>query len=278
MKKMRILLVLTGLLVSRGLLAQLQPTHLTIRVKAKDASPFGPHHADKYGAVFVRVKDAVTGKLVTSGQLGGEPADSGLAGNTGLAGGRYDSVKGKKTGRFDAVIPISEPTLVTAEVVAPTKKRNAAASRAAGNFSYPVGESVVASAQIWLIPGRDIDGEGEVIEIPGFILDIQAPAGGQAVRLDSLSGQVLAVNVSLTMMCGCKITPGGRWNSDNIEVAGYLKRDGKRVGNTVFQIKDTSRYQGVFGIREKGKYELTVSAYDRVSKNTGVDRVSFKVD
>ncbi len=33
-----------------------------------------------------------------------------------------------------------------------------------------------------------------------------------------------------------------------------------------------------FDVREKGSYGITVSAYDKVTKNTGVDRVYFFVN
>ncbi len=271
------LLLLMVLVAWQTLMAQPVPTHLVIRVKAKDASIFGPHHASKYGAVFVSVRDAVSGKLYAKGLLGPGPEDSASAKQGVVPGGKQDTAAKKTTGRFEAVIDIAEPTLVTAEVVAPTKKRNAAASTGA-DFTYPAGESVIASTQLWLIPGKDIDGDGQLIEIPGFILDILAPSGGRHLLLDTLAGGRLNVSVSLTMMCGCKITSGGRWNADNIEVAGYLKKNGSKVQATELRLSDTSRYRGIFTIRERGKYELTVTAYDRVTKNTGVDKIVFTVD
>jgi hypothetical protein len=254
-----------------------QPTHLVIKVKAKDASILGYQHAGKYGAVFVTIKDAQTGKLYASGLLAGDPGDSAFVRTATPQINPADGKPVHKNGRFETVIDIKEPTLVTAEIIAPTKKRNAAASTGAG-FSYARSEAVVASTQIWLIPGKNIDGDGEVIEIPGFLLDIQDPLAGRSIRLDTLTGNNLTVNVSLTMLCGCKITKGGKWNSENIDVAGYLKRDGIKLQQADFQLSDTSRYQGVFNIREKGNYEVVVTAYDRVSKNTGVDKAAFKVD
>ncbi len=257
---------------------QAQTTHVVIRAKAKAASPFGISHTVKYGSAFVTLKDAATGKVYAKGAIGGD-AEQPLS--TKARGGEAIDTASKvvkKTGSFEADLKITEPTLVTVEITAPSKKRYSGKPSSAAGFTYPAGESIVSSTQLWVIPGKNIDGEGHTIEIPGFILDIQQsfPSGNE-FNLSSLQGGILPVKAFISLMCGCKVTPGGKWPAENVEIAGWLLKDGVKIQEVAFAYADTSLYSGNFNIREKGDYEIKVYAYDRVTFNTSVDWVKLKI-
>lgn len=72
--------------------------------------------------------------------------------------------------------------------------------------------------------------------------------------------------------------PGGMWDANTIEVAALLQQNGQRVGVLPMQYAGApSQFSGVWRIEEAGVYEATVYAYDATNGNTGLDRVTFRV-
>ena len=72
--------------------------------------------------------------------------------------------------------------------------------------------------------------------------------------------------------------PGGMWDANQIEVAALLQQNGQRVGVLPMQYAGApSQFGGVWRIEEAGVYEATVYAYDATNGNTGIDRVTFRV-
>ena len=66
---------------------------------------------------------------------------------------RFGTITDESTAKFETVLDISEPMLVTIDVDAPYGMNP---------------EMIRSSTQVWLIPGKDIVGEGLIIEVPGF--------------------------------------------------------------------------------------------------------------
>ena len=158
MKKVFVLLVvLTGIL-SFGI-SEAVMTKLVVRAKSKDAKFIGT----KMGAKIV-ITDTATGKVLVEGFA------SGGTGNTQKImiepKTRFGQIA-EGAAKFETAIDIDEPTLITVDVEAPyTYKEN----------------TTKHSTQIWLIPGRDIVGEGVIIEIPGFSVDAVAPGKIKLVK------------------------------------------------------------------------------------------------
>jgi hypothetical protein len=68
------------------------------------------------------------------------------------------------------------------------------------------------------------------------------------------------------------------WNSDKIEVAALLSRNGKSIGVLHLQYAGTpSQFSGTWNLKEAGTYEVVVYAYDPANGNTGVDSVTFNI-
>jgi hypothetical protein len=61
--------------------------------------------------------------------------------------------------KFEAAIDVDEPVLITIDVAAPYIHRD---------------NMIKTSTQMWLIPGKDITGEGVIVEVPGFSVDVRA--------------------------------------------------------------------------------------------------------
>jgi len=237
--------------------AQAQTTRLTVRAKAKDAKFIGT----AIGGAYVTVKNHFSGELLAKGLT------TGASGNTELimkqAIRRGQSVTDSTTASFIAMVDIMEPTLVDIAAIAPFNRKNAA---------------VTSTTQVWLIPGKDILGEGVVLEFPGFILDILSPSTHEIIKLDAIKGN-LKFKVSLTMMCGCAITKGGIWNSEDIEVKAIVSKNGVKSEEIPLLITTVSNiFEGNFKTTEKGNYEFVIYAYDRKTGNTGVDKINFVLE
>jgi hypothetical protein len=236
------LLVAVG---AQSLVAQSVPTRLLVRVLAHDAKIIG----SGVGGANVTVKDVRTGAVLASG------VQEGGTGNTDLImrapwtrGAALFDQEG--TGSWLATLELTEPTLV--EVVA----------------EGPLGfeESLQrGSKTLLMVPGRDVVGEGLVIELNGFTVVIES--------VGSDTGRFLDVRAKITMLCGCPTEPGGLWDSDRFEVLARLVRDGRTLAEAPLVFAgETSMYEGRLDPPEPGDYELQVLAMDPERANNGMAR------
>ncbi len=239
-------------------LVQGQATKVIVRAKAKDAKFIGT----SVGGAFIKIKDFDTGELLASGLT------KGSTGNTGLLmrqeHNRYTQLSDDQTAKFEASLDIEEPTFVTIEAHAPYTKKQA---------------RVVASTQLWLIPGKDITGDGIILEIPGFIIDILSPRTHQFIDKSNLTEGQLKISANVVMMCGCTISKGGLWNGSEMEVSAIIKKNDKIVQKLPLQINNIPNLFEVNAtFAEPGNYELLIYAYDPKTNNTGVDKVNFIIE
>ena len=255
--KMRIALFIT---LQFYLLTSLcaQPTQLTVRAKAKDAKFIGT----SVGGAKIVVRDALTGEILAQGLTEGSTGNTGLIMNTPRE--RYTQLAPAETAGFTTTLDLEEPRLLTIEAHVPYTSRQA---------------RVLTSTQVWLIPGKNITGDGVVLEIPGFIIDILAPQTHRFVPRAELSDGTTSVRANIVMMCGCTITDGGLWDGSKMEVEAIVKRNGKKQGTYPMQMAETANiFEGPVPIGEGGTYEFIVTAFDPRTGNTGVDKVNFVVE
>lgn len=249
-------ILLPILLVTLCISAYGAPTRITVRAKAKDAKFIG----DSMGGVHVVIREQLSGRILASGMTSGGTGNTDLIMNKTHE--RYSSLADAKTSGYTAVIDIDEPTFVKVEIVAPVNRKQA---------------RIAASTELWLIPGKHILGDGIVLEVPGFVVEILNPTTHQFIPLASLEGGKLQVRANVVMMCGCTISKGGLWDSEKMEVAAILKRDGKKISEAALSNTGPNSFEGVFDIPEAGTYELIVYAYDPRTGNTGVDRINYLI-
>jgi hypothetical protein len=233
------------------------PTKIVIRVKAKDAKFIGTG----IGGAAVIVRDNISGSVLSRGITSGGSGDTKTIMQAPVA--RYQSQTDSTTAKYIATVDVSEPTLVDIEVQAPLSRRGAA---------------IKGSTQLLVIPGKDILGDGIIIELPGLILDILSPYTHQSLSKESFNKGTFVFRVNLVMLCGCPISKGGVWDADDFEVRAYLKKEGKLTGSYELNKADVvNLYEGKFPSLEKGSYELTVYAFQNKGNNAGVDRINFTV-
>ncbi len=253
MKKITVPLLLLFLLLQSS--AFTKPTKIIVRAKAKDAKFIG----SSIGGAMVIIRDALTGGILAKG------ITEGGTGNTGVImkepRTRGERLSDEKTAKFEAVLNITEPTFVTVDVYSPFNKKQA---------------TVHAGTQLWVLPGKDITGDGIIVEIPGFIVDIIKPQTHE--MFSAKNDTTLLIKANVVMMCGCPITKGGLWNADKMEVEAVINKDNRFYKNVNLHITDKpDTFEGTCDGLQKGLYEITVTAFDPESGNTGVDKTNIIV-
>ncbi len=133
----------------------------------------------------------------------------------------------------------------------------------------------VSSTQ-WVVPGKDITaGDGWLLEMPGFFVDIREPA--MHVMLKG-APQTIPLKANVRMMCGCPIEPGGLWDANQFEVTALVKRNGEAAGTAKLSYAGkTSEFAGTLTVDKPGTYVATIYAYDPKTGNTGLDNTTFIV-
>lgn len=230
-----------------------EETTIIVRAQAKDAKFIG----SSMGGARVIVKEQLTGEILAQGFT------TGSTGNTEIimeqAHTRGKKLADENTAGFKATVDIERPTFVTIEVYAPYNKKQATA---------------LATTQLWLIPGKDILGDGIIVEIPGFVVDILSPQTHETIEDNS---QQLVLKANVVMMCGCPITADGMWDAGQYEIAAVIYKEGKKLKTVPLRIQEKSSTFRAELQLDAGSYEIEVFAFDPESGNSGLDKVNILV-
>ena len=231
------------------------PTEVTVRVLAKGAKFVGT----SMGGVRVTLRDVDTGELLASGVTAGSTGDTKRIMVEPHQPGAPYSTEGSAA--YTATLDLTRPRLIEVSAYGPLGQRQAANR---------------VSATQWVIPGKPITGgDGFLLRLPGFAVDVLAPPSHVRFRG---SPQDVELRANVTMMCGCPVTPGGLWDADTFEVGALLMKDGKQVGEmTLDYAGSASQFEGTWKVDSPGTYEAVVYAYDPADGNTGLDRTTFMV-
>ncbi|TBW28535.1 hypothetical protein [Gramella sp. KN1008] len=240
-----------SLLMSMNLIAQ--ETNIMIRAKAKDAKFIG----SSIGGAKILVKDAVTGEILSEG------VTTGSTGNTDKImkqdWKRNQPLSEDNTAGFKAILEIDKPVFVTVEAYAPINKRQA---------------MVLSSTQLWVIPGKDITGDGVVLEFPGFVVDILSPQTHERLA----ASDEVEIKANVVLMCGCPVTKDGIWDANQYEVKAMITNEKENSVELKLDQTDKSSTFSATTNLEKGLYEVLIYAYDPVTGNTGVDKTNIIVN
>ncbi len=155
--------------------AQAIPTKVMVRAVSRDAKVI----QDPVGGARITIREVATGTVLAQG------VQQGRSGNTELImvkprarGATVFDTPG--TAGFLATLMLDRPTVV--EITAEGPLGNPQATQR-------------ASKTLLLVPGQHLLGEGVLLEIHGFIVDLLAPVAGAEAR----AGQLLPVRVKVTM-------------------------------------------------------------------------------
>jgi hypothetical protein len=235
--------------------AAAEPTEITVRVLGKDSKFVG----SSMGGARVILRDADTGEILAQGLTKGGTGDTRLIMHEDR--GRRATLADDGAAHFTASLDIDEPRLIEAEAYGPLGQRQGANR---------------ASATQWVVPGRHISGgDGWVLELPGYVVDVLAPPAHVKLPPDTTE---VPVRANVALMCGCPITPGGLWDADKLTVKALVTRNGeKQQPVDLAYAGKTSQFEGSVPVFGAGLYDVTVYAHSPENGNTGVDRTTFIV-
>ncbi|MCF4165881.1 hypothetical protein L2U69_09525 [Zavarzinia compransoris] len=238
-------LVIGGLLAGTlALPAGAEDTPVTVRALSRDAKFIG----SSMGGMAVTLRDAATGAVLAEGVTAGGTGDTTRLIKTPRA--RGDALAGEGDAGFSAVIDLARPTLVEVALRGPV--------------DHPA-SAVEVTSRMWLMPGLGIaEGDGWVIEVPGFVVDLDQTPATAAV------GDSLTLGAKVTMMCGCPVTPGGLWNADTYAIAAHVTVDGEARPDLPLTGGEGSRYAVPLRFDRPGLWRIDVYAHDPANGNTGV--------
>ncbi len=224
-----------------------------VRVHSKDAKFIG----SSIGGAKIIVKDDTTGEILAEGITRGSTGDTEKIMQQPRK--RGERLSDENTAGFLASLDISEPVFVTVEAIAPVNKRQAA---------------VKSSTQLWIIPGKNIEGDGVVLEVPGFVVDILSPQTHERIQQQD----EVQITANVVLMCGCPVTPEGIWNANDYEVAALVKEEnGEPVMVQLEPLQKQSTFTGNISL-DPGNYEVTVYAFDPATGNTGLDKTNIIIN
>lgn len=234
--------------------AEPTPTRLLVRAVAHDAKVIG----SGVGGARITVREAATGRILARGVQRGGTGDTERIMQTPRERGDEVYGVGQGVAGFRATLMLRSPTRV--EVVAE------------GPLSAPKASRQAVSKTLWMVPGRHVEGEGLVLELHGFLVEILAPTS------EATTAGELQVRARVRMMCGCPTRPGGMWNSDRYELVARVLRDGRPVGEAPLRFAgEASHYEAVLPVTEPGTVRVEVLVIDSARANVGRDVRSIRV-
>lgn len=230
-----------------------KPTQVTVRVIAKDGKFLG----DDIGGSLITIRNVETGEMLAQGYTKGGSGNTTQIMETART--RSQPIPTDQASEFVARLDIDQPTLIEVTAYGPIGGLQSAHK---------------VSATQWVMPGKDITrGDGFLLEIPGLLVQVLEPP--THLDLSSIPSTV-TINANVMMMCGCPISKGGVWNSDDFEVAAQIRKEGKIIANVKLGYTGyPSQFSGKWTVKRKGYYEAIVYAYQPATGNTGVARVTF---
>ncbi len=235
-----------SLLGTSALAQEAGTTKVMVRVVARDAKVIG----SGVGGAKVTIVNAATGAILAEGLQEGGTGNTDLIMSTPHARGAtlYDT---EGAAGFLAELQLSEPTVVNVSAVGP--------------LAYPQAMRA-ATKQILLVPGQDVVGDGVILELHGFIVEVVSPE-----PLDPVSDEI-EVTARVRMMCGCPITPEGMWDAEAKTFVVLLKANGRIISTAELEYAgDPNMFEGTISVPTSAHGDLTleVLAGDTGTQNFG---------
>lgn len=240
-------------------------TQLDVRVIAKG----GKYLGNDIGGALVTIEDVRTGELLARGTTNG---GSGVQNLMDICVTRSEVLTVRKASVFSTSLDLDAPRLVRITAYGPLAAQQSA--------------NTVSQTQ-WVYPGRNVTGGekggGFLLEIPGLIVQVINPP---THCMPASNPESLQIRANVTMMCGCPISPNTDWKPEEFKVTVAIKGPDDYLVGLALNFDDKAPYgmpsQFIRDWRvPKNKtsalqiYEITVSAFQPKTGNTGVDRATI---
>ena len=173
-------------------------TEVLVRVVGHGSMVLG----DDVGGARVTITDIETGQILASGLQRGESGDQNQIMRTPriMEEPQYST---RPSASFHATLQLRKPTVVEIAALGP--------------LAYPQATRRI-STTVLLLPGRDVTGDGIVLPLYGFIVQIEQPKPGDI----QMAKRDVTLQASVRTMSGALVRPHGDWDSRKIEIAGEV--------------------------------------------------------
>jgi hypothetical protein len=245
---------LTGADASGFLPNEVVPTRVMVRVVSRDGKIIG----SGVGGARVRITQAESGELLAEGKQEGGTGDTEriMHPTPEERGYRYDT---EGAAGFQAELRLTEPTFVTIT--------------GSGPLDYPQATGT-GSKTLLLLPGHHVEGDGILLELNGFIVEVISPE-----PVDQVEGDV-PVRARVRLMCGCVLEPGGLWDSETKVFLARLKANGEVVSTSSLHFSgQASVFEGAVSVpttAQGAELELEVVAADSIMGNFGRHQIPLR--
>lgn len=233
-----------------ALTAQAVPTTVVVHVVAHDAKLVG----SAVGGAHITITNAATGEVLAQGiHTGGTGDTQGIMIEPRVRDSLIFDTEGAAV--YRASIPLTEPTLVRI--------------RAHGPLAYPEA-AATASTTVLLIPGQHIAGDGVVLDLHGYIVEITSPQSPRMAR----SGRRVTVQARVRMLCSCPTGEGELWRAGTV-LARFRQGEEATAAVPLAGAGGGSLYAGELTVPAAGSWLLEVTAADPARANFGMARTTF---
>lgn len=231
-------------------------TDFKVTVLAKDGKFIG----DTMGSVRVIIRDKLTGDIIVDGYTYGTTGNTKTIMTENRA--RNAVLSDKDSASFQFSLAVLEPTKVTITAIAPLSQMQSA---------------VTVSEDLTLIPGKDYtSGDGIRLEMPGIAVKLQSPMPNETINFDPDVPLTIAANVM--KLCGCKIAKDSPWVPDNYDIEAYIYKGTQFITTMPLQYSGSAgQYMTRLKIPLAGDYKITVTAFDKNTKEGGMDTTTVSL-
>lgn len=227
---------------------------IKITVRAQDARIIG----NAVGGAYVMIRDRRNGDIlaegVTAGTAGDEKAIMG-------AQTRDRVFSDDNSADLELSLTVLEPLPVTVSARAPLSQTQAA---------------VTVTQDMVLIPGQDYStGDGILLTLPGFAVDVVEPALGSAMKHDA--NKPVPLRAHIAKLSGDRIGgKDGSWPTDRYKVQAHIFKESAFVMSFDMKYGDEpGQFVANMKMPLPGTYRIIVSAFDPVTKESGVDSTTI---
>lgn len=251
-------IVATAVLLSTAIGATAQapvPTTVVVRVVSNDAKLIG----SGVGGARITIKDDVTGEILARGtQEGGTGDTQGILAPRERGATVFDT---EGAAAFETVLRLSAPRRVEIEALGPLGTPHARQR---------------ATRTVLLVPGEHVTGDGVVLTLHGFTVELLEPEGAD---WRVAPGETIDLRARVTMLCGCPTEPGGLWDADRIAVRAQWLSGRRVLAEVPFTFAGTpSEYTATIQVPEQsGRFTLRLLASDPERANAGMVEVQGTV-
>ena len=234
------------------------PTRVLVRVVAHGAMVLGR----EVGGARVTITDVATGRILASGLQQGESGDQNQIMKTPriMEEPRYSS---RPAASFQATLELLRPTLVdiTAE----------------GPLAYPA-SARKAGKTVLLIPGHDLTDDGIVIDLAGYLVQIEHPKPGDSL----VSKEDVLLRASVRTLSGALVRPHGDWDSRKMHIYGEVLIGDRVIDRLqMFYSGDKSTFEAPFFVPiskdAPDGITLRVIAADTAAGNFGMGAAQYPI-